>query len=514
MMSTEVAIIKSEDATESSDALTKIQETHTSELVIALCGPIGSPIHDVASAFKASLLDDFSYDSADVLRLSSLIERYKGEAPTGSAYNRIKDLIDKGDELRKEYGSEILAELAVSEIALERQKFGKDEKTARFKPRRICHIIDSIKNQQELDLLKLVYRDMVYVVGVYSPLPKRTKALEQRGMKHSEIFTLIDRDTGEEFSHGQTVGDTFPNADFFLRIDTVSDTQIKSRVQRFLDLMLGTKVMTPTSAETAMFAAASAASNSACLSRQVGADESGDVIAVGWNDVPRFGGGLYASDPVNDPGSDRDLRCWNVEGGKCFNDQEKGLIADTLIDSLVDEKTLSEKDRTKAKKAILSNGKLKNLIEFSRSVHAEMHAIINAGRTSTAASGQKLFVTTYPCHSCARHIVAAGIKEVYYIEPYRKSLATKLHNDAITEEESDTSRLRILPYDGVAPARYLKLFRVPRDSRKKEGKLLKIDPRQSQPRFDKTLEALPTLEAMVVAGLEKKRLIQVGRKNG
>ena len=34
------------------DNIAEIKDTHTSELVIALCGPIGSPIHDVAKAFK------------------------------------------------------------------------------------------------------------------------------------------------------------------------------------------------------------------------------------------------------------------------------------------------------------------------------------------------------------------------------------------------------------------------------------------------------------------------------
>jgi deoxycytidylate deaminase len=275
---------------------------------------------------------------------------------------------------------------------------------------------------------------------------------------------------------------------------------------------LGVKVMTPTYSETAMYAAASAAGNSACLSRQVGAvitDAKGDVIATGWNDVPKFGGGLYAADPNGDPKADHDLQCWN-KGGKCYNDDEKHLIAEMLVDELVGAKTIAESDKEKAKNAILANGKLKNLIEFSRAVHAEMHAIINAGKSGVALAGSKLFVTTYPCHSCARHIVAAGISEVYFIEPYRKSLATKLHDDAITEDESDMKKVRVLPYDGVAPARYLKLFRVPPDSRKSKGVLLSIDPRRSQPRFDKTLEALPTLEAVVVKRLKEKNLIQAG----
>ncbi|MHC2282142.1 deoxycytidylate deaminase [Bradyrhizobium diazoefficiens] len=496
----------------STDNIAEIKDTHTSELVIALCGPIGSPIQDVAKAFKECLEKSFGYDYADILKLSKQIEKLSGATPSGNEYKRVKYLIDKGDELREKYGAGVLAELAVSEIALDRQQHKPKDGPETFEPRRVCHIIDSIKNQQELDLLRLVYQDMVYVVGVYAPLTRRTKSLEQKGMTLQQIYTLIDRDSGEEFAHGQTVRDTFPNADFFLRIDSNSGSQVKTRVERFLNLILGVKVMTPTYSETAMYAAASAAGNSACLSRQVGAaitDEQGNMMAVGWNDVPKFGGGLYAADPNGDPEANHDLRCWN-KGGKCYNDDEKNLIAEILVEELVGAKAIADSDKERAKTAILANGKLKNLIEFSRSVHAEMHAIINAGKHGAALAKSKLFVTTYPCHSCARHIVAAGISEVYFIEPYRKSLATKLHDDAITEDESDTKKVRVLPYDGVAPARYLKLFRVPRDSRKSKGIVLAIDPRHSQPRFDKTLEALPTLEAVVVKRLKEKNLIQAG----
>jgi deoxycytidylate deaminase len=512
-MATVVAVKKdsSPAGEELFDAKHQIKSSHTSELVIALCGPIGSPLHRVAAAFKSCLENEFDYAPCVIMRLSKIIEQQAGAASQSPAYERTKGLIEKGDDLRKKHGNSVLAELAVSEIVLERQKHKTQTSSATFEPRRICHIIDSVKNQDELELLRLVYRDMVYFVGVYAPLPARVKALQQDGMSLGQIHMLIDQDSGEEFAHGQTVRDTFPNSDCFLRIDADTDTQITARVSRFLNLILGTKVITPTPSETAMYFAASAAGNSACLSRQVGAaitDNSGDVVAVGWNDVPKKGGNLYMADPKDDPNSDKDKRCWNLQGGVCFNDDEKANISTMLVDELIKAEFVAEKDKSAAVAAVASNNKLKNLIEFSRSVHAEMHAIINAGQlTENPMKGGKMFVTTYPCHSCARHIVAAGIDEVYYIEPYRKSLATKLHNDAITEDEAETSKVRILPYDGIAPARYMKLFRVPRDSRKTGGKMIKVDPKKAQPRFDKTLEAMPTLEALVVKGLREKNLI-------
>jgi deoxycytidylate deaminase len=490
----------------------RIISSHISELVIVLCGPIGSPLHQVSGAIKSKIESEFGYECREI-RLSKIIEDHTQPATGLSTYNRIKTLIARGDDLRKNYGAGVLAELSISQIVLDRQRAKAKSGADHFESRRICHIIDSIKNQEELDILRLVYRDMLYFVGVFSPLPARVKELEKSGMSQREIFDLIDQDSGEEIDHGQTVRKTFPQADFFLRVEGNTDALIEGRVRRFLQLILGARVATPTVAETAMYAAASASGNSACLSRQVGAaltDKDGAVLSVGWNDVPQFGGGLYAADPDNDPNGLHDKRCWNIGGGKCFNDEEKKLIATRLVNNLIESRIISEASRDDAIRSVIEDSKVGDLIEFSRAVHAEMQAImVGAQLGGGRLRGGKIYCTTYPCHSCARHIVAAGITEVYYIEPYRKSLATKLHDDAITEEETDKDKLRILPYDGVAPSRYLKLFRVPIESRKEGGKMVRIDARTASPRFDKTIEALPTLEALVVDELKKKRLIEV-----
>jgi hypothetical protein len=44
------------DLFSSQRAATTISKTHTTELVIALCGPIGSPLHEVASAIEDMLV--------------------------------------------------------------------------------------------------------------------------------------------------------------------------------------------------------------------------------------------------------------------------------------------------------------------------------------------------------------------------------------------------------------------------------------------------------------------------
>lgn len=493
-----------------------LDSTHTEELVLALCGPIGSPLHEVAHKLKDMLHSAFKYENCNIIRLSAFIDKYandKGRSISVTPAGRRNDLISLGNEMRRDYGSSILAEFAVHDIRVDRELNGKDKNTDKYISRRSCHIIDSVKNQQELELLRTVYRESLYVVGVFSPVSAREESLQRQGLNAVEIAALMDRDSGEELVEGQTVEETFPQCDFFLRMDANTDTQIRFRVERFLNLILGTQIITPTRSETAMYAAASAASNSACLSRQVGAavtDAEGEVLAIGWNDVPRASGDIYVTDLLSDPNGDRDKRCWNY-GGKCYNDEEKNILAEHIIDVLED--IVPAENRKAALEKVLKNKKLRGLIEFSRSIHAEMHAILKALRQNgDRVRGGRLYVTTYPCHSCARHIIAAGIKEVYFIEPYKKSMAIKLHGDAITESDKSMDKVIIVPYDGVAPARYLSLFKMKKDTRKANGKVIMVSPDLARPKLEKSLEALPTLEGLVVESLIQKKLVSPSGK--
>ena len=124
-----------------------------------------------------------------------------------------------------------------------------------------------------------------------------------------------------------------------------------------------------------------------------------------------------------------------------------------------------------------------------------MDAILSASLAGVSPRGCRLFVTTYPCHYCARHIVAAGIDEVQFIEPYPKSRATALHSDAITTESDEwiapsaveslnlhmqdglsgedakrsrvTSKVLFKPFVGVSPRMYRRVFLKDRDYKDK-----------------------------------------------
>ncbi|MBN0401593.1 deoxycytidylate deaminase, partial [Pseudomonas aeruginosa] len=102
---------------------------------------------------------------------------------------------------------------------------------------------------------------------------------------------------------GQKLERTVQLADFFIRNNQDNISNLHNPCQRFVALVHGRNGITPTADESGMYAAYSASLKSAFLSRQVGAaiaNKDGNVISLGWNDVPKFGGGLYTADSVND----------------------------------------------------------------------------------------------------------------------------------------------------------------------------------------------------------------------
>jgi len=54
-------------------------------------------------------------------------------------------------------------------------------------------------------------------------------------------------------------------------------------------------------------------------------------------------------------------------------------------------------------------------------LHAEQNAILFAAKSGIATDGSSLYVTFSPCINCAKVIITAGIKKVYFKELYDRS---------------------------------------------------------------------------------------------
>ncbi|MEP2103391.1 MAG: anti-phage dCTP deaminase [Parasphingorhabdus sp.] len=493
----------------------EIKERLSNELVFALVGPLGSGVSTTATLIREKLTGPYDYECPPILKPSdvirekaSLIDKNAPEAQNSASY--VSKMQDLGNELRSKFGNNYLVEKTIEKMYIFRKAKGGYKGDVEI-PGRRAYIIDSIKHMEELELLRSIYGESLCVVGVFAPDQIRDKRLEDLGYSESERTKVMNRDQGEVMTFGQDTRKVFVEADFFICNDK-READIGETVDRFLELIFDMSVRTPTQRESTMYEAEAASAKSACMSRQVGASiisQSGELIAVGWNDVPKFGGGLYAEDDrrsfdqQSEGFVDKDFRCHNWSGGVCHNDNNK----DRIIGQIVDEVSKIEGADGEKKRAIESAVAItdvKSLIEFSRSIHAEMEAILSVAREGKhSLVGATLFTNTYPCHNCARHIVASGIKEVVYIRPYKKSLALRLHSDAITEIPDENDKVLFRQYDGVAPSVYFKIFLTPRE-RKEEGKMVRKSRKTSLPVFQVPLDAKRDYEDKVIADLKKK----------
>jgi cytidine deaminase len=406
----------------------------------------------------------------------------------------------QGNELRKKTGrNDAMAILGIGTIKRIRSEMG----GSGMHPKgRHAYILRSLKHPDEIATLRRIYGDAFYLLAAYAPHERRKEYLAQRiarsrhenqsGQFYSKAEYLIQRDFEEMgLEYGQNLRDTFHRADVFL--DATNEEKLDESLSRFIELIFGNTLHTPFRSEYAMFHAKASALRSAELGRQVGcaiSHSNGDIVAVGTNEVPRAGGGLYWSDDKPD------MREF-LRGTDSSDEHKQNLIGDTL-------RRLKETGWLESSKALLSvpelvkgalyadtpalskQSMIRNVIEFGRAVHAEMAAIVDAARRGVSISDCTMYVTTFPCHLCARHIVAAGIKKVIYIEPYPKSLAAELYPDSIKIEGGNecSGQVTFEPFVGVSPRQYMKLFDAEGTARKSpDGKAVLFDASKADLRY-------------------------------
>jgi deoxycytidylate deaminase len=191
-----------------------------------------------------------------------------------------------------------------------------------------------------------------------------------------------------------------------------------------------------------------------------GRTPSGDIVAVSLDSSGRL--------CISGSGSSRIVK--SVVAGL-----ENALLTEKNVRNLIKRSDPTRDDEIDRRMRLVSDlivvdsgvsravhsSKLKEITEYGRAVHAELDALLTCARLGLAVKGKRIFTTTFPCHNCTRHIIAAGLSSVTYIEPYPKSRAADLHQDAIcfdADVASETGKIPFLPFVGVGPRRYLDLF--------------------------------------------------------
>ena len=68
--------------------------------------------------------------------------------------------------------------------------------------------------------------------------------------------------------------------------------------------------------------------------------------------------------------------------------------------------------------------------ELCRNICAEQLAISEAARNGIELDGAEAYVTTFPCHICAKLLVSSGISRIYYAKDYPDKLSKDFLNEA------------------------------------------------------------------------------------
>lgn len=507
------------------------------ELVFGLAGPVGADLQEVSRTLADSLKKaDYAVEEISVSALiRQIASRRTLTRPDGSRIElcdepeeqRIASYMDGGNAIRRLCSNPAaVASAAIAEVRGRRKRAGDG------KPSRRAYILRSLKRPEEAHLLRRVYGPGFFLIGVNVNRPTRVESLATRiarshretpASPHYEVDlreaeALAKRDEDEERDpYGQRLRDVFQLCDLF--VSPTTTPSLFDQIDRFVRLVLGDLGETPWAEEQFMFHAFAASLRSGALGRQVGAvlvAPTGEILGVGCNDVPKGGGGLYqAGDHYDRRDIHADRDSVNVHADQILEEilemaRSAGWLADGAKPQLDEARVAFRKSR------------VMSLLEFGRTTHAEMEAVLAAGRIGVSVRDATLFTTTFPCHECARLIVTAGLRRVVYIEPYPKSRATELHRDAIHAYDDVTPpgcgrrdcdhahAVRLEPFLGVAPHRYVDLFSITTNAgvlrerkRKTSGERIRWDARTSAPKAEMLPLSYLDLEAKALYQLKK-----------
>lgn len=472
----------------------------STEIILGIIGPVGCNSELIVSTIE-NLSQHFNYQPI-VIKVSDIIKTYEDvNNDNGDQYKRIMSLMDAGNKLRKDFkDNSILAKMSAIEISKKRV----DNSNQKF-----IYIIDSLKLPEEVDTLRDIYGNGFYLFAVHSEDKQRDRFLENfcHILDQDQRKSIIKRDEDENLKHGQSTSAAFHLADFFLTENGDHD-KVWNSLARYFDLIFGNPFRTPTFQEYSMFMAYSASIRSSDLSRQVGAviTQDKDIISSGSNECPKAFGGTYwplfdeKTKEIYDEPKGRDYKI-----GRDHNAFEKGQIIKKIKKDI-------PKDVLEQLSENINKSGLNDITEYGRTVHAEMDALLGCARRGVSVQNAVMFCTTYPCHNCAKHIVASGINKVIYIEPYPKSKALSMHSDSITNINTLPRECVLFrPFMGVGPRQYINLFSMSLGvggnlKRKISGESGKVEWRRKDalPRFKLFGRSYLEIERLLFIEIEEK----------
>jgi cytidine deaminase len=471
------------------------------ELVIGLVGRLGVDTKNV-SKLVSEQLRALHYDSVTIKITDYLkTKKFEIDVKDQKIEERYESYIDACNHIREKANrNDFFVSYAIQRIINERFTLtGSETEPA---PRQ-AYIIDQIKRPEEAEAFRKVYGKQFVLISCHMTIDRRVDTLSRKIAEghaqlpkfkewETEAKSLIARDENESNKpYGQRVADVFPKADVIVSADKNEET--RNGLKRFFEALFGNFRVSPTKSEFLQNIAFQSALTSCDTARQVGAVTSrdGDIISTGFNEAPKAFGGTYWAEDGEDG---RDIYL-----GKDINTVRKRHMVIDIVRTLLDAKLLVsskidlsrlEEQMLDVENAPLKKTQIMDTLEYGRAVHAEMAAITSAARLGLSLKGASLHCTTFPCHNCSKHIVASGIKTVFYLEPYNKSFTDELHPDSVEIDTSKPSqdKVQFRQFVGITQNRYADIFAKSK-LKDKKGTVVDWDKARSQPIIGKLDQA-------------------------
>ncbi|MBN1506946.1 MAG: hypothetical protein JW955_08875 [Sedimentisphaerales bacterium] len=461
-------------------------------LIVGFTGSLGSGCTFLAEGVAAKLGTHGRY-----YRLSEFLRE---EADKRHVDKTVQSLQNLGDELRLKNGNSFLIEKCLDQIKREDEQsgFAQDEETVL--------LIDGIKNGGEVKYLRQFPN--FYLISVHAGQPTRQERLvgsaaSFRRFDTAEEFLLADkRDEQEDVPHGQEIKRCNYLADIIVDNSTPLPEARERERDEFFNGFINDYIYParkvrkgepahdrpPTVHETLMTMAYCASKRSSCLKRKVGAvlayirkikdgdsggnQDSGErdlpfqIVSSGYNDIPAgtpcvFSPwkGCYRDHLLADHA--KVVKCCPscgqvLPGGlKCphcgIENEVRTLQCTGCGGDLLGDYTC-EKCGYRVFSVCLpgKEGVPGKLLDMCRALHAEENAILGLSGIAKSDKGELvLYTTTFPCNLCANKIIAAGIKTVYYAEPY----TMKESKELLERYEVDVRQ-----FEGIKSSAYFRLY--------------------------------------------------------
>ncbi|MCX4241864.1 nucleoside/nucleotide kinase family protein [Paraliomyxa miuraensis] len=162
----------------------RLRAKESDDLVFAVTGYVGSGTSWVAQGLIEKV-KEAGFQPYEIKLSDLLAECRSFQRSSAKSIDETIKLQDAGKDLRTMYGGSMVAGLGIRKIQEERKKFRDDDAPCAF-------VIDSLKHPAEVEVLRSIYGQSFYLIGVVCNEDTRKARLKLKFKTEPEKGTLLE----------------------------------------------------------------------------------------------------------------------------------------------------------------------------------------------------------------------------------------------------------------------------------------------------------------------------------